>query len=253
MKIQISSYGKGKPIVLFHAFPLDNKMWEANLSSLIENGFQVILPNLNFDFENENALSMTAEIIGNELLSLKIKKAIIGGLSLGGYISFNLYRLRPELFAGLILCDTNSSADSIEKKNSRFELIERLEKFGNQTLVEAMLPNLLSDETKLNKPYIFETVKNWILNSDLNKNIAALKAMANRLDHDYILDKINVPTKIIFGQDDCLTDPKIAEKLHNRIPNSEICIIPSAGHYSNIEQADLFNAEILDFVKKIDY
>lgn len=253
MKIKYEIHGQGRAVILLHAFPLDGKMWADNLEVLTRNGFQVIVPELEFNLGDKDALSETAASIGQIVDSLNIEKAIFGGLSMGGYVCFNLYRLRPELFAGLILCDTNSSADSGEKRNSRFELIEKLRQQGNQALVESMLPNLLAENTKLNNPAIFEKVKDWIISSDADKNIAALAAMADRKDHDYILKEINVPTKIIFGKEDKITDLKIAEKLQRGISKSELSIIPDAGHYSNIEQPELFNELVIEFVSKIHY
>ncbi|MCD9188034.1 MAG: alpha/beta hydrolase [Pyrinomonadaceae bacterium] len=252
MKLKYQKHGNGKPIVLIHGFPLDSKMWTDTAESLIAEGFQVILPDLRFEANIEDSLANTAESIAHIIISLKLKKVIVGGLSMGGYVSFNLYRLYPELVAALILCDTNSSADSTEKRNSRFETIDQLNEKGNQALLDSMLENLFSKEILSKRPDIVEKVKQWIEDSDVNNNISALKAMANRIDHDYLLNKINIPTKIIFGENDKITDLTIANKLHQNIKNSELSIIPNAGHLSNLEQPVLFNASILDFVTRIN-
>lgn len=250
MQLNFQKHGQGKPIFLLHGFPLDSKMWEENILNLIAKNFQVILPDLEFEDDNDS-LSNTAEALASLLSSLKIDKAIIGGLSMGGYVCFNLYRLHPELFAGLILCDTDSSSDSIEKRNFRFDLIDKISQRGNQAVVDSMLNNLFSNDTKINRPSIVNKVKSWMLQSNVSNNISALKAMADRMDHDHILDTINIPTKIIFGAEDKITNLEIAEKLRRKIKNSELSIIPNAGHFSNLEQFALFNECLFDFVCKV--
>lgn len=253
MKLRYEKHGDGKPVFLLHAFPLNNEMWRENSESIIENGFKVIVPNLEFDSQNPDSLSETALKIAEIADAENIKKSVFAGISMGGYVCFNLFRLRPELFAGLFLCDTNSSADDEQKRKSRFQTIAKLETDGNRILVESMLPKLLCENTKSDKKEVVEKVEKWILQSNVDSNISALKAMANRKDHDYLLPEIKVPTKIIFGKEDKIMDFKIGEKLHTQIPESELSVIPNAGHLPNIEQPEKFNKELLEFLLKINY
>lgn len=253
MKSDYEIYGTGKPIVFLHAFPLTNKMWRGNINNLTDKGFQVILPNLYFEPESENAFSKTAEDIAELIGSLHIKRAIFAGLSMGGYVCFNLFRLHPTLFSGLILCDTNSAGDSAEKRNSRFEQIEKIKKDGNRFLVNSTLPNLISDHTKLSNKKLLEELKEMVSATDSNENISALRAMAFRRDHDEILGQINIPTMIIFGAEDKITNLEIARKLHTRISDSKLFILQNAGHLSNLEQPAQFNKIISDFAESVIY
>lgn len=253
MKNDFEIYGEGNPLVFLHAFPLNNRMWLGNIDLLIENGFQVILPNLFFESENKNALAETAARIGELIDSLQIERAVFAGLSMGGYVCFNLYRTRPEIFAGLILCDTNSSADTEEKRQSRFETIEKMKTGGNQVLVDSMLPNLVSEYAKEFNPNLFEELKEMIFKTDPTDNINALSAMAFRKNHDEMLERIKVPTALIFGAEDKITDLEIAEKMHGRIRSSELTVIPNAGHYANLEQPESFNRIVLKFAQSVKF
>jgi 3-oxoadipate enol-lactonase len=193
-----------------------------------------------------------AKDVAELLETLKIERAIIGGLSMGGYVAFNLYRLFPEKFAGLLLFDTNSAADSEEKRESRFDLIDEIEKSGAQALIEGMLPNLICDWTKENNADLVEKLKAMFAETNPQAAIAALRGMAERRDHTDLLKKINVPTLLIFGEHDKIINLEIAEKMKSEIPGAALTKIKNAGHYSNLEQPEAFNDALVSFVKLIE-
>jgi 3-oxoadipate enol-lactonase len=157
MKLPFEELGSGPPVILLHGFPLSRTMWQPNVGAIADAGLRVITPDFpgfgeNTSFADINTMEDMAKGVAELLSSLKIERAIIGGLSMGGYVTFALYAAHPELFAGLVLCDTTSVADTDEKRKGRFELIEKIERQGAQALVENMLPNLIADSTKENDP-----------------------------------------------------------------------------------------------------
>ncbi|MEZ5425571.1 MAG: alpha/beta hydrolase [Pyrinomonadaceae bacterium] len=245
--------GDGFPILLIHAFPLNRKMWKGQIGPLSQAGFQIVLPDLPGFGEtvvnkNVSIPDMAEEIFGL-IKFLKIEGCIVGGLSMGGYVSFALSKKHPRIFSGLLLCDTTFSADSTEKKEARFNLIEKIASEGPLPLARDMLPNLISDHTKENNPVLVNEIKKEILQTDPEGAIAALKAMANREDQTDLLGEISVPTGLIFGEADKVTNLETAKIMKNQIPFSELFIIEKAGHYSNLEQSEKFNAALLEFVK----
>ena len=117
---------------MLHAFPLSRKMWQPQIEALNAAGFHVVLPDLrgfgeNHNFADINTMEDLAKDINELLDTLEIERAIIGGLSMGGYVTFNFYRLFSEKFAGLLLFDTSAAADSDEKRESRLDLIDEVE------------------------------------------------------------------------------------------------------------------------------
>jgi pimeloyl-ACP methyl ester carboxylesterase len=257
MKIPFQESGSGKPIVLLHAFPLSRKMWQPQVEALGAAGFHVVLPDLrgfgeNHNFADINSMEDLAKDISELLDNLEIERAIIGGLSMGGYVTFNFYRLFPEKFAGLLLFDTSAAADSEEKRESRFDLIDEIEKSGAQALIEGMLPNLICDWTKENNPDLVERLKTMFAETNPQAAIAALRGMAERQDHTHLLKDIKVPTLLIFGEHDKVTDMEIAEKMKSEIPDAALTKIKNAGHYSNLEQPEAFNDALISFVKLIN-
>jgi pimeloyl-ACP methyl ester carboxylesterase len=255
MEIPFEEFGSGKDLILLHAFPLSRKMWKPNIESLVNENFRVITPDLrgfgeNNNFSDLNLMEDMANDIAELLEVLEIEKAIIGGLSMGGYVTFELYKLFPEKFSALILCDTTFEADTEEKRNLRFELIKKIGIHGSKALVENTLPNLISDFTKQNNKDLSVELEKVFLECPPESAIAALRGMAERNDHTNLLDKIIVPTLLIFGEQDKITNLKTAEQMHEKITDSELFIIKNAGHYSNLENPSEFNSALLNFIQK---
>lgn len=256
MKIKYEEHGAGIPVVLLHAFPLSRKMWAGQIEPLAQNGFRVVLPDF-FGFgqteidENANSLEDFAREINNLLEHLKIERAIIGGLSMGGYVTFDFYRLFPEKCRALVLADTTSSADTAEKRAGRMKTIEKIEQSGVGVLIEEMLPNLISDATKQQNPALVEKLTREFADVSQKGAINALKAMAERKSHDSLLKNISIPAALIFGEDDKVTNLENAQKMANEIPHAELFVMERAGHYSNLEQETEFNRVLIEFLLSI--
>ncbi len=244
--------GNGYPVVLLHAFPLDSEMWFPQMP-LANEKFRFLCLDLPSFGESapldENSLENIAKKVLQTLDSLKIEKAAIGGLSMGGYVTFNLYRIAPERFFAVLLFDTSPLADTEEKRNSRFELINEVEQKGSFALIEKMLPNLISEHTKNENQSLVEWLKEKFSKTNPKGVVKALEAMAHRKDHSYMLKDISVPTLLIFGEHDNVTNLEIAEKMRSEIPNAELHKIPKAGHYSNLENPEAFNSALKNFLE----
>lgn len=256
MKIEFEEHGKGKPFVLLHAFPLSNKMWQPQIEALTAANCRLILPDLrgfgeSHSFSDINTMEDMAQDIAELLETLKIERAIVGGLSMGGYITFNFLKKFPEKIAALVFCDTNSGSDSEETRESRFNLIEQIETEGAQALIDEMLPKLICENTKQNKKDLVEKIEEMFKKVNPQAAIAALRGMAERKDRTDLLNKISVPTLLIFGREDKVTNLETAEKMSGAILNSKLVTIENAGHYSNLEQPEIFNEALVEFVKTI--
>ena len=258
MNVPFEDFGNGKPLILLHAFPLSRKMWRRQVEDFSAAGFRVITPDQrgfgeNVNFADINTMEDMASDIAQLFNSLKIEKAILMGLSMGGYVLFNFYRIFPDKVSALILCDTNSAADTDEKRESRFDLIENIETNGSEALINEMLPNLISPNTKQNNPELITEIEQMFREANPNSAIAALRGMAERRDHTEVLSNIQVPTLLIFGKNDQITNTEIAKKMHDSIPFSQMAIIREAGHYSNLEQPEQFNSAVLSFINNLDF
>jgi 3-oxoadipate enol-lactonase len=246
-------HGTGSPIVLLHAFPLSRTMWSANTKALTDAGFRVILPDLRGFGEHEshaetNLMDDMATDVAELLDKLGIEQAIIGGLSMGGYVTFALYRMFPERFAAVLLFDTMAAADTEEKRTKRFEVIEKVTVNGSIALVENFLPNLTGDLTKANNPGLIKDLEERVLSVSPEAASAALRGMADRPDSTGLLGKIGVPACLIFGEDDKITNLQAAESMKGAIRDSKLYVLKDSGHLSNMEQPAQFNAALINFV-----
>lgn len=253
MPIKFEEHGEGTPLVLLHAFPLSRGMWKPQIGALVSENIRLILPDLRGFGETKSPAEIStmeemaldvAELLDN----LKIEKAMIGGLSMGGYVAFALFRLKPDLFSGFILCDTTSAADTQEKRENRFKLIKKVEEAGTQALIENMLPSLVGEFTKKNKPELILELEQRFADTEPMATIAALRGMAERKDSTNLLPAIDIPTLFVFGENDALTDTETARIMQSQVKSSELRIIKNAGHYSNLEQPEQFNRALISFI-----
>lgn len=256
MKIAFEEHGAGLPLVLLHAFPLSRKMWSPQIQAFTQAGFRLILPDLRgfgetSSFADINSIEDMANDVAELLDLLQVEKTIIGGLSMGGYTAFSLFRLHPTIFKALILCDTNCAADSEEKRKNRFGMIESIETNGSQALIDKMLPNLVGEFTKENDKNLMTELGRMFLETNSQSAIAALRGMAERADYCHLLPEINVPTLLIFGAEDAVTTVEDAENMRREIKNSRLYTIEKAGHYSNLEQPEEFNRAVISFIKEL--
>jgi len=239
-------------LVLLHAFPLNARMWEGQLA-LAGSGWRVIAPQFRgFDAAaGEPPASSVDDYAGDviDLLdALHVKQAVVGGLSMGGYVAFALLRLAARYVQGLVLADTRSQADTPEGMAGRRRLLQLLDDKGPSAVAEEMIPKLIGNTTQLTKPTVVETVRSLALASQADAIAGAIRALMSRPDSTPLLSAIHVPTLIVVGEEDTLTPPAASEEMHRAIAGSEIVRIPEAGHLSNLEQPERFNAALAAFL-----
>ena len=249
-------HGAGIPVVLLHAFPLSRKMWAGNIDALTSAGARVITPDLRGFGENEsfadiNLMDDMARDVSELLEKLKIERAIIGGLSMGGYVTMALFKQIPEKFAAIMLFDTTAAADSEEKRQNRFDLIESINENGPRALVENMLPNLTGEYTKANNIELVRNLEQRLTSTNQQAAIAALRGMAERPDSSGVLKEVSVPACLVFGEQDKITNLEAAANLKEAIKGSELTVLKNSGHLSNLEQPEQFNSAVAKFIQRI--
>ena len=229
-----------KNIIFLHAFPLNSKMWKYQAENLRE--FNIYL----VDYQNllKENLKDFADFVYQFLNENKIKRAIFVGLSMGGYIIFQMVRYYKKFIEGIVLANTKASADSLELRNKRFELIKRIENEGIEFLIDEYLEKFLKNRNKEKE----EMIRNMILEAKKESLISSLKALANRESSIEILKEIEVPTLIISSTDDTLTTIEDAKIMNKYIKNSKLIIFENCAHLSNLEYPEKFNNVIRDFI-----
>jgi 3-oxoadipate enol-lactonase len=238
-------------LILIHGFPLNARMWEPQLA-LAEHGWRVIAPQLRgFDGDSRAPGQSVDDYAGDifDLLdALHITDAVIGGLSLGGYVAFAMFRYAARYFRGLVLADTRPQADTPEGIEARRKMLALVNEQGPGAVADEMIPKLLGETTSRNSPDVAARVRELILASSSAAVAGALTALMTRPDSTPLLESIHCPTVILVGEEDTVTPPALSQGMHQAIAGSELVTIPRAGHLANLEQPEAFNAALARFL-----
>jgi pimeloyl-ACP methyl ester carboxylesterase len=244
--------GPGEPLVLLHAFPLNGRMFEPQMEAFSE-GRRVVAP----DYPGFGRSPRTpaqpdiryyAEGVLGLLDRLGLERVVLGGVSMGGYVALGCMRLFPERVSGLILADTRPDADSEETRENRKNMARRVADEGVEVLIELQMQRLLARDTLENNQTVVEKVRAMILESSPNGVVAALGAMRERPDSTPLLGDIEVPTLVIGGEEDGISSPEVMGAMAEKIPGSRHVTLPHAGHLSNLEAPEGFNAAMKEFL-----
>jgi pimeloyl-ACP methyl ester carboxylesterase len=235
-------------LLLIHAFPLDARMWEQQLAAFSD-AMPVAAPHLpGFGGTPGEGDVMTMRSAGErcvqELDRAGIDRAVVCGLSMGGYVALELWRQIPERIAGLALSNTRSGADSEEGAAGRRALADRLRAEGNAFLVDAP-PPLLSDGAD---PALWARVRDLIADQPAGSIAAAAIGMAERPDSTPDLPGIHVPTSVITSTGDTLIPPEATAPMAGQIPGGELVTLEGAGHLSNLEAPGAFDDALRELI-----
>jgi 3-oxoadipate enol-lactonase len=239
------------PVLFVHAFPFDSRMWKPQIDA-IGSSRPVLAPNLRgFGEAAAGPFPTSLDQHARDLCDLLDRsgavRAIIVGLSMGGYAALALARLAPDRIAALMLCDTKADPDSDDGKRARTARIARLQREGIGLLPDEMIPGLVaahaSAELKLE-------LRRMILQQDVRGVEAALAAMRDRSDSTPLLPSIRVPTALVCGEHDTLTPPSTMQSMGQRILGATFTLVGGAGHMSNLEAPELFNRALMDLIAR---
>lgn len=257
IEIGYDTYGDGETtLLLLHAFPLNRQQWLEQGGALAQiNAVRVIAPDLRgFGESSLEVGPTTMEQMAGDIVdlmgALRIERCILGGLSMGGYVTFQCLRQFPERIQGVILADTKAGADSPEQRAAREATAQFAEQNGAGKLLERDAPRLFSQYTATKLPEVIERAREIAaLNSDIGV-AAAARGMALRADSTDLLPQIRVPALVIAGEQDAMTPIAEARNLFERIPDAQLELITDAGHLSNLEQSRAFTGALARFLNR---
>jgi pimeloyl-ACP methyl ester carboxylesterase len=239
----VHDIGDGPVVVLLHAFPCDGRMWEPQAVGLAEAGWRVLVPDLpgfgrSAALEGPPSLDAVAHRIVEHLDLAGIDRCVVGGISLGGYVTMALMRIRPDLLAAAILCDTKASADSEQARESRERLarmcLETPDECG-RILEQAVLPGLLGDSSRAGRPEAVRAVTGWLYQADATAVAWFQRAMAGRPDSIPTLTSWTKPTLVVWGAEDGLSPRTEQDLMMQALSDADLAVVPGAGHLSNVE------------------
>lgn len=231
--------GDGMAILFLHGFPLDRSMWRPLASTLA--GWQRVAPDLRTVSADlgDRAASGMAELANDAaalLDILAIERAVVCGLSMGGYVAFELLRRHRDRIQALILSNTRAEPDTAEAARGRDDLAALVREQGPEVLVDRLIPRLLSPTSRETLPPVVEHVSSMIRSNTVEGVIAALTAMKHRSDSTPLLSGITVPTLVVAGEQDPIVPPEAARAMAALIPGAQFTLIPGVGHLAPLEE-----------------
>ncbi len=253
IRMAYTEAGSGDPVMLIHGYPFNRTLWTEQVEAL-SSSYRVIAPDLRGFGETDSSqgpatMNRLAQDVAQLMDQLEIPRAVIGGLSMGGYVALAFYKQFASRVRALILADTRAQADTEEAKQTRAQQAEKALSEGMAGIADAMLPKLLTPETVSKHPEIVKRVRDMMLKTKPEGSAAALLGMAEREDHTSSLPQISSPTLILVGAEDAITPVADSKKMHEAISGSRLVVLENAGHVSNLERTQQFNKALLDFLR----
>ncbi|GAA4231348.1 alpha/beta fold hydrolase [Actinomadura meridiana] len=244
--------GSGTPLVLLHAFPLSSAMWLAQREGLAAR-FRVVTPDLrgfggSVLGDDDPSIDAMADDVARLCERIGVRRAVVGGLSLGGYVAMALCRRHPDLVLGLVLAGARAGVDVASVREDRLRQAGRLDGDGTSTvLVDEVLPALVGPTTFRQRALVYGRVRGLVQATPPRAAAWAQRAMAGRPEAFGALRDLRVPALVLVGDEDTLATEAEARVMADAIPNAELLVIPRAGHLCSVEQPDLFNQAVADF------
>jgi 3-oxoadipate enol-lactonase len=248
--------GHGLPVVLLHAFPLNRSMWEPQIAALFGE-CRCIAPDLRGFGDSPKSGPYTMDRHADDVVALldalQIEKAVVAGLSMGGYIALAMWRRHRDRIRALVLADTRATADTDEAKQKRDDLMAVARRDGPSAVAEKQITGLTGRSTREKQPELVNRIRTVMSGETVEGIVGALEAMRARPDSTPLLGEIDVPTLVVVGEEDVITPVKEARAMAALIRGSRLEVIPEAGHLSNLERPAAFNAALSDFVGSLLY
>jgi pimeloyl-ACP methyl ester carboxylesterase len=240
----------GSVVVLLHGFLENNSMWNKIISKLSKNN-RVITIDLLGHGKTENlsyvhTMEEQAQMIKAILNSLKLRRYVVIGHSLGGYVALAFAELFPENIKKLVLMNSTALADTPEKKRNRDRAIKMV-KQNKDTFIKIAIPNLFTEKSKILYKKEINFIKKEALKTSLQGIIASLEGMKIRKERTFILQNNSFNKLFIIGRKDPLLDYNTLIQQTNAT-NTQIAIF-SNGHMSHIENYNELVTSITDFIK----
>ena len=246
--------GDGPALLLVHGFPLDHGLWAHQVATL--KGWRRIAPDLRGTGGSDApadgySMAAYADDLARLLDRLGASRAVVAGLSMGGYVAFELLRRHRDRVAGLILVDTRAEADTPDARAGRESLMEIARRQGPAAVADRMLPRLVGPTTQRTQPQVVPQVKEMASRWSVPGMVGALAAMRDRPDSTPILPTIDVPTLVVVGEEDELTPPALSRAMTSAIPSAAMTTIAAAGHLSPLEAPSAVSRVMAEFLEAI--
>ena len=249
--LALEDRGEGRAILFIHGYPLDKRIWQDQVNGL--QGWRRIAPDLRGLGKSDApdlgySMATYAADLSALLDALGVRQVVLCGLSMGGYVAFELLRSHRERVVGLVLISTKAEADSAEGRKARDQAAGVARERGAGAIADSMLPRLLAAESQKDSALVAE-VRSMMSAAPVPGIVGALAAMRDRPDSTALLGTLtDLPTLVIAGESDQLIPLADVTRMHDALPHSMLKVIPGAGHLAPMEQPSLVTQTLQEFL-----
>lgn len=243
-------------VLFIHGFPFDHTMWRHQLAALAR--WSCLAPDLRGagtsvapDSADDYSMTTYAADLIRLLDDQRVDKVVVCGLSMGGYIAFELLRQVPRRIRAAILCDTKAAADTPEAKRGRDAMAAKAQQEGARGIAEELVPKLLAPATQERRPEVVREVTELVERQPVAGIVGALRALRERPDSTPLLGRIGIPVLVVAGEDDQITPAAGMQEMARAIPGAQFTLIPEAGHLTPLEQPVTVSSALADFLVKL--
>ena len=256
-RIYYQSEGDGEPMVLIHGYPLSSELFREQLDGLSDD-YRVIALDLrgygqSTTPDDDATVGTYAQDVLDVMTELGVERALIGGMSMGGPVVFEMYRRAPERFRGMLLIDTIAAPASPPEAGTWMGTMELVRQDGVSAIPPLFMDEFVTGQGRMDRPELTAALADIINDASQDAAIAGLKVLANRPDSQPTLATIDVPTLVLVGLQDTVYPFEIAQRMKDMIgDNAELAVLDDASHGAVLEAGGRANAAIRDWADDLD-
>jgi pimeloyl-ACP methyl ester carboxylesterase len=257
VEIVFDDVGRSSDVILLvHGHPFNRSMWEPQIEPAARAGWRVVAPDLRgYGASQVTPGTTTLDLFASDLAALldrlALESAVVAGLSMGGQIVMEFARAYPTRVRGIVLAATTPEAETPEGKQRRSQMATRLVAEGMGPYAHEVLPRMLAPRTIAQRPGVAHHVLEMMCNTSAEGAAAALRGRAERRDYRSLLATLDVPALVVVGDQDAFTTRQDGERMSGLLAHGELIWIEESGHMPNLEQPELFNSHLIDFLDRV--
>jgi 3-oxoadipate enol-lactonase len=256
LSMAIDDCGSGTPMLLIHGFPLNRQMWQPQLQPLADAGYRVIAPDLRgFGASEATDTGYSMDGFADDMVALMdaldIERAVVCGMSMGGYVLMNMLERYPQRVTAACFIATRSTTDDETGRARRTAMAADAERLGANPIIKMFAELLFAPETSQHSPELIARATVWMRETNPRALAGALIGMRDRKDYTPLLPNFKLPSLVIAGAEDRAAPLEAAQLIAEGLPDAELKVIEHAGHMLNMEQPEQFNALLIQFLDKL--
>lgn len=247
--------GQGTPMMLLHGYPLSGALF-SRVRDQLGQSFQVItVDHRGYGSSEAPDVPDSIQTYAQDALAvmdqLGINRAVIGGMSMGGPIMFQMFQQAPQRFDGMVLIDTNAMAANPAEAGQEQGLAQMVQQGGLSAIAPVLLPIMLTGATRLSQPAQVDYLTAVMQDASPNAGIGGAIALATRPDFSALLPQVRVPSLVLVGAEDALYPVEISRMMAQAIPGAQLTVIPGAAHAAIFEAPEQSATAILGWASAV--